>query len=134
MYVFVTVYSSNSPTVIEAFSVYVYKENEITTPSTFIEELQKENSWQTNLSTATVPIIQVHNPPVVIPLHPENSSIVGGFPGWALAIIIPCGIAIILLPCWILLCVSLLNHHTRTMTHITEMMLKMKLTLFMFFC
>ncbi|KAJ8002357.1 hypothetical protein DPEC_G00179040 [Dallia pectoralis] len=27
----------------------------------------------------------------------------GGFPGWALAIIIPCGIAIILIPLWILL-------------------------------
>ncbi|KAG5848151.1 hypothetical protein ANANG_G00095360 [Anguilla anguilla] len=32
------------------------------------------------------------------------TSTAGRFPGWALAIIIPCGIAIILLPFWILLC------------------------------
>lgn len=29
-----------------------------------------------------------------------------GFPEWALAIIIPCIIAIVLIPCWIILCVS----------------------------
>lgn len=30
----------------------------------------------------------------------------GGLPGWALGIIIPCIIAVILIPCWTLFCVS----------------------------
>lgn len=40
------------------------------------------------------------------PTTPGIEPTKGGFPSWALAIIIPCSAAIILIPCWIILCVS----------------------------
>ncbi|XP_060782649.1 mucin-2 [Neoarius graeffei] len=38
------------------------------------------------------------------PTTPGIEPTKGGFPSWALAIIIPCSAAIILIPCWIILC------------------------------
>ncbi|KAI4881457.1 hypothetical protein NFI96_029102, partial [Prochilodus magdalenae] len=69
-------YTGND-TVIRADAEYVFVEGDIKAPSGFLKEILKVSGLAG-----------------------------GGFPGWALAIIIPCGIAIILVPCWILLCVS----------------------------
>ncbi|KAG9275776.1 putative threonine-rich GPI-anchored glycoprotein isoform X1 [Astyanax mexicanus] len=65
-------------TVIQADAEYVFVEGDIKTPSKFLTEILKVSGLGS-----------------------------GAFPGWALAIIIPCGIAIILVPCWILLCILL---------------------------
>ncbi|KAL7889604.1 hypothetical protein AOLI_G00018620 [Acnodon oligacanthus] len=70
-------YTGND-TVIQADAEYVFVEGDIKTPSGFLKEIL-------NISGLAG----------------------GGFPGWALAIIIPCGIAIILVPCWIILCIML---------------------------
>ncbi|KAI4904742.1 hypothetical protein NFI96_016698, partial [Prochilodus magdalenae] len=70
-------YTGND-TVIQADAEYVFVEGDIKAPSGFLKEILKVSGLAG-----------------------------GGFPGWALAIIIPCGIAIILVPCWILLCIML---------------------------
>ncbi|KAL7878185.1 hypothetical protein SRHO_G00048280 [Serrasalmus rhombeus] len=70
-------YTGND-TVIQANAEYVFVEGDIKTPSGFLKEILKISGLAG-----------------------------GGFPGWALAIIIPCGIAIILVPCWIILCIML---------------------------
>ncbi|XP_036430665.1 LOW QUALITY PROTEIN: mucin-17-like [Colossoma macropomum] len=70
-------YTGND-TVIQADAEYIFMEGDIKTPSGFLKEILKISGLAG-----------------------------GGFPGWALAIIIPCGIAIILVPCWIILCIML---------------------------
>ncbi|KAL6486799.1 hypothetical protein MHYP_G00034250 [Metynnis hypsauchen] len=68
---------TGNDTVIQADAEYVYVEGDFKTPSGFLQQIL------------------------------NISGLAGGFPGWALAIIIPCGIAIILVPCWIILCIML---------------------------
>ncbi|CAB1351014.1 unnamed protein product [Coregonus sp. 'balchen'] len=77
-------------TQIRANVIYVYKEEDVNLPSGLLQEVLKVSG----LLTTTV-----------APTTTTSTTSVGGFPGWALAIIIPCGIAIILVPLWILLCV-----------------------------
>ncbi|KAL6486798.1 hypothetical protein MHYP_G00034240 [Metynnis hypsauchen] len=68
---------TGNDTVIQADAEYVYVQGDFKTPSGFLQQIL------------------------------NISGLAGGFPGWALAIIIPCGIAIILVPCWIILCIML---------------------------
>ncbi|XP_014033116.2 cell wall protein DAN4-like [Salmo salar] len=89
-------------TQIRADMMYVYKEEDINFPSAFLEEVLKVSGLLTTTvtptTTSTTPL------PTLLLTTTFNTTSDGGFPGWALAIIIPCGIAIILVPLWILLC------------------------------
>ncbi|XP_028822492.1 uncharacterized threonine-rich GPI-anchored glycoprotein PJ4664.02-like isoform X3 [Denticeps clupeoides] len=78
---------------IQADVQYVFNESDLKSPSLFLEEIMKLSGLQP--TTATITEITSNN---------TTTASAGGFPGWALAIIIPCGIAIILVPLWILLC------------------------------
>ncbi|XP_072563422.1 uncharacterized protein [Paramormyrops kingsleyae] len=72
---------------------YIYKEGDISNASDFLKAIMEAAGL---LSTTTT-----------LPLTTGGANIThvgGGFPGWALAIIIPCGILLLLIPCWILLC------------------------------
>nr|XP_046194412.1 mucin-5AC-like [Oncorhynchus gorbuscha] len=93
-------------TEIRANVTYVYKEEDVNHPSGFLQEVLKVSGLLTTTvapttTTSTTPL------PTLLLTTPFNTTSVGGFPGWALAIIIPCGIAIILVPLWILLCCML---------------------------
>ncbi|KAK6327539.1 hypothetical protein J4Q44_G00031840 [Coregonus suidteri] len=92
-------------TQIRADVMYLYKEGEINLPSAILEEVLKVSGLLTTTvaptTTSTTPLS------TVLLTTPFNTTSGGGFPGWALAIIIPCGIAIILVPLWILLCCML---------------------------
>ncbi|XP_055769192.1 uncharacterized protein LOC129845332, partial [Salvelinus fontinalis] len=93
-------------TEIRANVTYVYKEDDVNHPSSFLQEVLKVSGLLTTTvapttTTSTTPL------PTLLLTTPFNTTSVGGFPGWALAIIIPCGIAIILVPLWILLCCML---------------------------
>ncbi|XP_029591817.1 uncharacterized protein LOC115176124 [Salmo trutta] len=93
-------------TEIRANVLYVYKEDDVNQPSSFLQEVLKVSG----LLTTTVAPTTTTSPtplPTLLLTTPFNTTSVGGFPGWALAIIIPCGIAIILIPLWILLCCML---------------------------
>ncbi|XP_036431174.1 serine-rich adhesin for platelets [Colossoma macropomum] len=83
-------YTGND-TVIQAVSEYVFVEGDIQAPSGFLAEILKVSGLASTTAQPTVPNTTI----------PGNST--GGFPGWALAIIIPCSIAIILIPTWITL-------------------------------
>eukprot|EP00063_Salmo_salar_P022176 XP_013997011.1 PREDICTED: cell wall protein DAN4-like [Salmo salar] len=93
-------------TEIRANVTYVYKEEDVSHPSGFLQDVLKVSGLLTTTvapttTTSTTPL------PTLLLTTPFNTTSVGGFPGWALAIIIPCGIAIILVPLWILLCCML---------------------------
>ncbi|CDQ89803.1 unnamed protein product, partial [Oncorhynchus mykiss] len=93
-------------TEITANVTYVYKEEDVNHPSGFLQEVLKVSGLLTTTvapttTTSTTPL------PTLLLTTPFHATSVGGFPGWALAIIIPCGIAIILVPLWILLCCML---------------------------
>ncbi|KAL7889605.1 hypothetical protein AOLI_G00018630 [Acnodon oligacanthus] len=87
-------YTGND-TMIQAVSEYVFVEGNIQVPSGFLAEILKVSGLASMTPQPTVPSTTI----------PGNST--GGFPGWALAIIIPCSIAIILIPTWITLCCML---------------------------
>ncbi|KAL7878184.1 hypothetical protein SRHO_G00048270, partial [Serrasalmus rhombeus] len=87
-------YTDNA-TVIQAVSEYVFVEGNIQVPSGFLAEILKVSGLASTTPQPTVPNTT----------SPGNST--GGFPGWALAIIIPCSIAIFLIPTWITLCCML---------------------------
>ncbi|XP_051983287.1 uncharacterized protein LOC127644241 [Xyrauchen texanus] len=78
-------------TVIVADVEYVFSESDIKTPSPFISALTAVNNE---------PIIPVTLYPIVDTTVSNNSTNAA----WVVAIIVPCAIAIILIPCWILLC------------------------------
>ncbi|XP_014032571.2 uncharacterized protein [Salmo salar] len=85
---------------------YVYKDKDVNLPSAFLGEVIKVSGLLTTIvapttTTSTTPL------PTLLLTTTFNTTSDGGFPGWALAIIIPCGIAIILVPLWILLCCML---------------------------
>ncbi|MFT7806535.1 cell wall protein DAN4-like [Arapaima gigas] len=85
---------------------YIYKVGDITQPSNFLLEVLKASGLEVTTTTAPTTTTKL-NPPLMLtaPLHGATSAGGGGkFPAWALAIIIPCGIIIILIPLWILLC------------------------------
>nr|XP_015195329.1 PREDICTED: uncharacterized protein LOC107076293 [Lepisosteus oculatus] len=87
---------TNMSSVIYANVMYRFEEGDIKIPSNFLAEILKISG---DLTTTGAPSTSV----LLISLASTTAS-KGGFPGWALAIIIPCGIAILLLPLWILLC------------------------------
>ncbi|XP_066536035.1 uncharacterized protein [Hoplias malabaricus] len=82
---------TDNKTVIEADSMYVFTAGDIKSTSAFLSEIMTV-SGLTSITPAVTNAI---------------SGGGGGFPGWALAIIIPCSIAIILIPAWITLCCML---------------------------
>ncbi|XP_057187759.1 uncharacterized protein LOC130553038 [Triplophysa rosa] len=87
-------FTGNS-TVIQADVQYVFREGDINAPSLFIQELLKANGVITTPAPATT-----FYPTVVNTSGPNNSTSAA----WVVAIIVPCAIAIMLVPCWILLC------------------------------
>ncbi|KAK3554598.1 hypothetical protein QTP70_027887 [Hemibagrus guttatus] len=79
--------------VIVADVIYVYKEADIQSPSLFLFEILKESG------------LLYYTLPPLVTIQPQtsgNSTYTGA--AWILGFVIPCGIVIILLPCWILLC------------------------------
>lgn len=84
--------------VIVAEQVYVYNETDIKTPSGFLDDMLRASG----LLYYTIPAITSIQPTT----KPGNSTDTGA--AWILGFVIPCGIVLILLPCWILLCVSIL--------------------------
>ncbi|MCI4376040.1 hypothetical protein PGIGA_G00183560 [Pangasianodon gigas] len=80
--------------VIVANEVYVYRESDIQSPSNFLYEILKESG----LVYYTFPPLVTIQPTT----KPGNSTYTGA--AWILGFVIPCGIVLILLPCWILLC------------------------------
>ncbi|KAM9418936.1 uncharacterized protein ACWYII_022330 [Salvelinus alpinus] len=90
---------------IRANVTYVYKEKDVNLPSAFLGDVLKVSG---PLTTTVAPTTTTSTaPPTTILLTTHFSTSDRGFPGWALAIIIPCGMAIILVPLWILLCCML---------------------------
>ncbi|CDQ88667.1 unnamed protein product [Oncorhynchus mykiss] len=87
---------------IRANVTYVYKEKDVNLPSAFLGDVLKVSGPTTTVAPTTTT-----SPPTTLLLTTPFSTSDRGFPGWALAIIIPCGIAIILVPLWILLCCML---------------------------
>nr|XP_015195123.1 PREDICTED: uncharacterized protein LOC102696942 [Lepisosteus oculatus] len=86
----------NVSSVIRASVVYQFKDGDISGPSGFLNSILILSG---DLTTTVAP-----SPTVLLTSLTATTASKGGFPGWALAIIIPCGIAIILVPLWILLC------------------------------
>nr|XP_015195125.1 PREDICTED: uncharacterized protein LOC107076165 [Lepisosteus oculatus] len=89
---------TNTDEQIQAAVVYTLPNNEITNPSDFLTTMLKI-SGNLPTTTAAAPV-----PTVLLTSFTSTTASTWGFPGWALAIIIPCGIAILLLPLWIFLC------------------------------
>ncbi|XP_035272719.1 uncharacterized protein LOC118226861 [Anguilla anguilla] len=85
---------TNGLNVINASVEYIFREGDINLPSNFLAAILAISGLATTAAPTTT------SSPVLLLI----TSTAGRFPGWALAIIIPCGIAIILLPFWILLC------------------------------
>ncbi|KAG5848150.1 hypothetical protein ANANG_G00095350, partial [Anguilla anguilla] len=79
---------------IHASVEYVFREGDINLPSDFLAAILAVSGLATTAAPTTT------SSPVLLLI----TSTAGRFPGWALAIIIPCGIAIILCPFWTLLC------------------------------
>ncbi|KAA0722076.1 hypothetical protein E1301_Tti009176 [Triplophysa tibetana] len=77
-------------TMILANIEYTFNDSDIKTPSIFVRELR-------NAAAATT-----FYPTVMNTSGPNNSTSLA----WIVAIIVPCAIAIILIPCWILLCLK----------------------------
>ncbi|XP_073716134.1 uncharacterized protein [Misgurnus anguillicaudatus] len=86
-------FTGNS-TVIKADVEYIFSEDDFKFPSPFIQALITVNIEASNSTTPT-PF-----PSVVSTTRPNNSTSAA----WVVAIIVPCAIAILLVPCWILLC------------------------------
>ncbi|KAI1887726.1 hypothetical protein AGOR_G00193300 [Albula goreensis] len=86
----------NMPQEIHANVEYVFREGDINQPSSFLSAILVASGLATTAAppTTTNPVL----------LLVTGSVLDGSFPGWALAIIIPCGIVLILIPFWILLC------------------------------
>ncbi|XP_028978095.2 uncharacterized protein LOC105009236 [Esox lucius] len=80
--------------------LYVYNKTGTNLPSDFVEEILKVSGL---LTSTAAPTTTTSTTPLPTHLLTTFFSSKSGFPGWALAIIIPCGIAIILIPLWILL-------------------------------
>ncbi|KAJ8336181.1 hypothetical protein SKAU_G00395240 [Synaphobranchus kaupii] len=87
---------TNTANEIHANLEYVFQEGDIKQPSNFLSAILRASG----LAPTAAPTTTTSSPILLL----ITTSSVGRFPGWALAIIIPCGIAIILLPFWILLC------------------------------
>ncbi|KAJ7983829.1 hypothetical protein DPEC_G00370800 [Dallia pectoralis] len=81
---------------------YVYNEADTNLPSAFIQEILKVSGLLPTTAAPTTTTSTTLLPSLLLSTFYSTTS-GGGFPGWALAIIIPCGIAIILIPLWILL-------------------------------
>lgn len=90
----------NTTQVIVANEVYIYQENDIKSPSSFLFEILKESG----LVYYTIPPLLS----VQLTSNPGNSTYTGA--AWILGFVIPVGIVLILLPCWILLCVSIIQN------------------------
>ncbi|XP_073670326.1 uncharacterized protein [Paramisgurnus dabryanus] len=88
-------FTGNS-TVIRADVEYVFSDNDIKSPSPFIKEL----ILKINGSVTSGPATTTFYPTVVATTGRNNSTSAA----WVVAIIVPCAIAIMLIPCWILLC------------------------------
>ncbi|XP_073717858.1 uncharacterized protein [Misgurnus anguillicaudatus] len=86
-------FTGNS-SVIEANVEYVFSDKDFKFPSPFLQALITVNIEASNSTTPT-PF-----PSVVNTTGPNNSTSAA----WVVAIIVPCAIAILLVPCWILLC------------------------------
>ncbi|XP_061100259.1 uncharacterized protein LOC133130052 [Conger conger] len=80
---------------IHANVTYVYREGDIQQPSPFLSAVLQVSGLVTTAAPTTT-----SSSPVLLLI----TSTAGRFPGWALAIIIPIGVVLILLPFWILLC------------------------------
>ncbi|XP_053535923.1 uncharacterized protein LOC108261646 isoform X3 [Ictalurus punctatus] len=92
-------YMSNS-TMIVADSEYVFSEGDINfKPSGFLSQILVVSGLSSPSPNTTVPTSNLTSEFGLLSTLTEKE-----LPGWALAIIIPCIIAIILIPCWILLC------------------------------
>ncbi|XP_057187269.1 uncharacterized protein LOC130552745 [Triplophysa rosa] len=85
---------TGNTTVIKADVEYVFSDDDIKFPSPFLKELLYVNSDTTTAAPTTTFF------PIVVNTTPNNSTSVT----WIVAIIVPCAIAIMLIPCWILLC------------------------------
>ncbi|XP_064193970.1 mucin-5AC-like [Anguilla rostrata] len=110
---------TDMPNQINASVEYVFQPDDIKQPSEFLIEILKVSGLAPTAPPPTAPTAAALPPAPVTtsttagPTTTSShvllliTSTAGRFPGWALAIIIPCGIAIILLPFWILLCCQL---------------------------
>ncbi|XP_073670644.1 uncharacterized protein [Paramisgurnus dabryanus] len=94
-------FTGNS-TVIRADVQYIFNESDIGKPSIFVEALLKVNGVITTAAPARTTSMVVNT------TGANNSSA-----AWVVAIIVPCAIAIMLVPCWILLCCLLCGCCTR---------------------
>ncbi|XP_056623398.1 serine-rich adhesin for platelets-like [Triplophysa dalaica] len=81
---------TDNGTVILANIEYIFLDSDITTPSIFVRELRN----------AAAAAATTFSPTVINTSGPNNSTSLA----WIVAIIVPCAIAILLIPCWILLC------------------------------
>ncbi|XP_034149911.1 cell wall protein DAN4 [Esox lucius] len=82
--------------------MYVYNEADNNLPSAFLQDILTVSGLLTTTAAPTTTTSTTPLPTLLLTTFFSTTS-GGGFPGWALAIIIPCGIAIILIPLWILL-------------------------------
>ncbi|KAM9476999.1 uncharacterized protein Hap1MRO34_009933 [Clarias gariepinus] len=89
-------YMSNSTTIV-ADSEYVFSEGDLSfVPSGFLAQILMVSGLSSPPSPTEATIAFNYE---LLQTTPHS-----GFPEWALAIIIPCIIAIVLIPCWIILC------------------------------
>ncbi|KAJ8002273.1 hypothetical protein DPEC_G00178180, partial [Dallia pectoralis] len=82
--------------------IYEYNNTDNNVYSVFLLEILKVSGLLTTTAAPTTTTSTTLLPSLLLSTFYSTTS-GGGFPGWALAIIIPCGIAIILIPLWILL-------------------------------
>ncbi|KAJ8002389.1 hypothetical protein DPEC_G00179630 [Dallia pectoralis] len=87
---------------LKAQVTYGYKDGDKDFPTDFIQDILKLAGLLTTTAAPTTTTSTTLLPSLLLSTFYSTTS-GGGFPGWALAIIIPCGIAIILIPLWILL-------------------------------
>ncbi|KAJ8002373.1 hypothetical protein DPEC_G00179230, partial [Dallia pectoralis] len=81
---------------------YVYNKEDTILPSAFLLDILTVSGLLPTTAAPTTTTSTTLLPSLLLSTFYSTTS-GGGFPGWALAIIIPCGIAIILIPLWILL-------------------------------
>ncbi|KAJ8386798.1 hypothetical protein AAFF_G00167470 [Aldrovandia affinis] len=110
LFVFPPINFTTVDDVLRAEVLYELIEEDISDPSNFVTEVLKLSDLLTTTIDPTSPGRTTVPSTVLLPattLSSINTSMQEGgegFPGWALAIIIPGGIVIILIPLWILLC------------------------------
>ncbi|XP_048852311.1 uncharacterized protein LOC125720650 isoform X19 [Brienomyrus brachyistius] len=95
-------YTSLNESLIRVDFKYVFREGDINNPSSFLAEILKASGLSENSAAITI-----YPPSQSLLLTSPGANITpvgGGFPVWALAIIIPCAIFVLLFPFWILLC------------------------------